>query len=160
MNFPKSPEVISGNLTVDRILLRKARFILHQEDDGGAAELRARISSEALQSEGEQCSVRLTIRVDRMVDEKRIFECEVCYEGNFTVTGMGREQRHRLLLTRCLDILYPHAHATLVQCANQAGFRDVYLTPIHFDSLYQSHQQEQGQDAEFWEAPQGKMVRH
>lgn len=154
-------EDITGNMTVDRILLRKVQFILHQdvEEDSGA-ELRARISSEVLESESEKCAARLTIHVDRLCEEQHIFECEVCYEGNFTLTDMEQQGRHRLLMTRCLDILYPYAHATLVQCSNQAGFRDVYLTPIHFDSLY--HHQKHGQEVEpdVWAALQGKVVRH
>lgn len=153
---------LTGNMTVERVLLRKVDFILHQDTEEDAnAELRARISSEVTGSEHDQCVARLTINVSRLCDNQEIFDCEVCFEGHFTLTDMDQSTRHRVLMTRCLDILYPYAHATLVQCTNQAGFRDVYLTPIHFDSLYHHQKNEQEMDPDLWDAlQQGKVVRH
>ena len=147
------------SLSIERVTLRQARFEAMPEAPeapGAATETKAQISSETLEDEGEECSVMLAVQVDRTVGEHKVFHCEVRYAGAFAIRGADRAARHRLLLTRCLDILYPHAGAAVAHLAGQAGFRDVHLTPINFADLYRSKQREQEQ----WEHMQDKVVRH
>lgn len=147
------------SLSIERVTLRQARFetmAAPPEAPGAATETKAQISSETLEDAGEECSVMLAVQVDRTVGEHKVFHCEVRYAGAFAIHGGDRAARHRLLLTRCLDILYPHAGAAVAHLAGQAGFRDVHLAPINFADLYRSKQREQEQ----WEHMQDKVVRH
>lgn len=149
----------SISLSIEGVTLRQARFETlpaPEEAPGATTETKAQISSETLDDDGEECAVVLAVQVDRTVGEHKVFHCEVRYAGAFAIRGGDRAARHRLLLTRCLDILYPYAGAAVAHLAGQAGFRDVHLAPINFADLYRSKQREQEQ----WEHLQDKVVRH
>ncbi len=151
----------SGNATfaVERICLRHADFTARQEPDDateGQFETKARISNETVSLEKDRHSVSLIVSVTRLEEEKEVFSCEVCYNGVFLIQGVTEEKSHEMLMTRCLDMLYPYISSTVSQMASQAGFQGLQLVPISFGALYRSEQREKQQ----WEDIQDKVVRH
>ena len=151
----------SGNTTfaIENISLRHADFKTEQEPGNpaeGQFETKARISNETVSLENDRHSVSLTVSVTRLEDEAEVFSCEVCYTGIFLIQGLSEEKGHELLMTRCLDMLYPYISSTVAQLASQAGFQGLQLVPISFGALYRSEQREKQQ----WENIQDKVVRH
>ena len=151
----------NGNATfaVEHISLRHAEFKTEQEPDNpveGQFETKARISNETVSLENDRHSVSLIVSVTRLEDEAEVFSCEVCYTGVFLIQGLSEEKSHELLMTRCLDMLYPYISSTVAQLASQAGFQGLQLVPISFGALYRSEQREKQQ----WENIQDKVVRH
>lgn len=151
----------SGNTTfaVEHISLRHAEFKAERESGGpseGQFETKARISNETVSLENDRHSVSLIVNITRLEDETEVFSCEVCYTGVFLIQGLSKEKSHELLMTRCLDMLYPYIGSTVAQLASQAGFQGLQLVPISFGALYRSEQREKQQ----WESIQDKVVRH
>ena len=151
----------NGNATfaVEHISMRHAEFKTEQEPDNpveGQFETKARISNETVSLENDRHSVSLIVSVTRLEDEAEVFSCEVCYTGVFLIQGLSEEKSHELLMTRCLDMLYPYISSTVAQLASQAGFQGLQLVPISFGALYRSEQREKQQ----WENIQDKVVRH
>ncbi len=150
-----------GNSTfaIEHICLRHAEF-QSEHEPGEAAEgqfeTKARISNETVSLEDDRHSVSLIVNVTRLEDETEVFRCEVCYTGVFLIQGMPEDKGHELLMTRCLDTLYPYISSTIAQLASQAGFQGLQLVPISFGALYRSEQREKQQ----WEDIQDKVVRH
>lgn len=151
----------SGNTTfaVEHISLRHAEFKTEQEPDDpteGPFETKARISNETVSLENDRHAVSLIVNITRLEDEIEVFRCEVSYTGVFLIQGLSEEKSHELLMTRCLDMLYPYISSTVAQLASQAGFQGLQLVPISFGALYRSEQREKQQ----WENIQDKVVRH
>lgn len=151
----------SGNSTfaVERISLRHAEFNTRRESDGppeGQLETKARISNETVSLEDDRHSVSLIVNITRLEGEAEVFNCEVSYTGVFLIQGQSEEKSHELLMTRCLDMLYPYISSTIAQLASQAGFQGLQLVPISFGALYRSEKREKQQ----WESIQDKVVRH
>lgn len=151
----------SGNTTfaIERICLRHAEFKAEQEPDNlseGQFETKARISNETVSLENDRHSVSLIVNITRLEGDTEVFSCEVSYTGVFLIQGLPEEKSHELLMTRCLDMLYPYISSTIAQLASQAGFQGLQLVPISFGALYRSEQREKQQ----WEDIQDKVVRH
>lgn len=150
-----------GNSTfaVEHICLHHAEFKTVREAGEfveGQFETKARISNETVSLDDDRHSVSLIVNVTRLEDETEVFSCEVCYTGVFLIQGLSEEKGHELLMTRCLDMLYPYISSTIAQLASQAGFQGLQLVPISFGALYRSEQREKQQ----WEDIQDKVVRH
>ena len=151
----------NGNSTfaVEYIKLLRAEFSVQQESDGsseGKFETKAKISNETISLEDDRHSVSLIVNVKRLEGEVELFGCEVCYNGVFLIRGLSEDKSHELLMTRCLDMLYPYVSSTIAQLANQAGYQGLQLVPISFGALYRCEQREKKQ----WEHIQDKVVRH
>ena len=150
-----------GNSTfaVEQICLRHAEFKAECESTDpieGQFETKARISNETVLLDDDRHSVSLVVNVTRLEGDKEMFNCEVSYTGVFLIQGLSEEKSHELLMTRCLDMLYPYISSTIAQLASQAGFQGLQLVPISFGALYRSEQREKQQ----WENIQDKVVRH
>ena len=151
----------NGNTTfaVENICLRHAEFNTDQEPSDspeGQFETKARISNETVALGNDRHRVSLIVNVKRLEGETEVFDCEVSYTGVFLLRGLSGEQGHELLMTRCLDMLYPYISTTIAQLASQAGFQGLQLVPISFGALYRNEQREKKQ----WESIQDKVVRH
>lgn len=150
----------SGNssFAVEAICLRHARFDALQlpGEADGQRETKARISNETTALDDDQHQVILTVNLTQMEGETRVFECEVAYVGMFRMRGVSDEEEAELLMTRCLDMLYPYISTTVAQLAAQAGFQGLQLVPLSFGALYRNEQREKQQ----WENIQDKVVRH
>ncbi len=144
---------------IDQIRLNRATFTTLAERKNPPQtqlETKAHISNETVSLENDRHLVSLIVNVKRMEGKEEIFDCEVCYTGVFLIRGLSEEKGHELLMTRCLDTLYPYVSSTIAQLANMAGFQDLQMVPISFGALYRSEQREKQQ----WEHIQDKVVRH
>ena len=151
----------SGQTTfaVDRIRMSRAEFTTASDYESlpeARLETKAHISNETVSLDDDRHAVSLIVNVKRLEGEAEVFDCEVCYTGVFLIRGLSEEKGHELLMTRCLDTLYPYVSAAIAQLANLAGFQDLQLAPISFGALYRSEQREKQQ----WEDMQDKVIRH
>ena len=151
----------SGDVTlaVEQIQLREVEFNVIRKPGSynkKKIETKAQISNETLALDDHRHSVALTVEVRRIAEEKEVFDCKVCYFGIFQIQGASAEKCQELLLTRCLDTLYPYVTATITQLSNMAGFRQLQLALINFSALFRNKQREQDK----WETDQDKIVHH
>lgn len=109
--------------------------------------------SNAVQDLGEDLyEVTLTITTTVSAGEKTIYLVEVQQSGIFFMTGFSREERGRVAATACPNILFPFARELVSDLATRAGFPQLLLAPVNFESLYLQAQRqaaaEQAQQAE------------
>lgn len=109
--------------------------------------------SNAVQDLGEDLyEVTLTITTTVSAGEKTIYLVEVQQSGIFFMTGFSREERGRVAATACPNILFPFARELVSDLATRAGFPQLLLAPVNFESLYLQAQRqaaaEQAQQAD------------
>ncbi len=147
------------NFSIDSIRLNSAEFSTSPElgtKENGQVETKAHISNKTTPLGNDRHAVSLTVNIKRLHGEHELFECEVCYIGVFLIQGLSDERGHELLMTRCLDSLYPYVSATISQLAVMAGFHNLQMVPLNFGALYHTEQREK----KLWDSIQDKVVRH
>ena len=147
------------NFSIESVVLKSAEFKTMPGAgavEGGQVETKAHISNKTTTLDNDRHSVSLTVNIKRLQGEHQLFECEVCYTGVFLIRGLSDERGQELLMTRCLDALYPYVSASISQLASQAGFYNLHMVPINFAALYQNEQREK----KLWDSIQDKVVRH
>jgi len=157
MNFTEHG--VTKTFAIDYIRLKHAEFKAAQgaaEVSGGQFETKAHISNETTALGNDRHSVSLTVNIKRLHGDDELFDCEVCYTGVFVIQGLTEERGHELLMTRCLDALYPYVSSMIAQLASMAGFQGLHMVPINFGALYRNEQREK----ELWSSIQDKVVRH
>lgn len=86
--------------------------------------------------------VTLTITTTVSAGEKTIYLVEVQQSGIFLMTGFSQEERGRAAATVCPNILFPFARELVSDLATRAGFPQMLLAPMNFESLYLQAQQQ------------------
>ena len=87
------------------------------------------------------CEVTLSITATVSHEDKTIYLVEVQQAGIFLMTDLPDEMRARMRATVCPNILFPFARETISDLVTRAGFPQLLLAPVNFDSLYQQHLQ-------------------
>ena len=87
--------------------------------------------------------VTLSVTVTVADADKTIYLAEVQQAGIFSIPDLPPDIRKHLLSTACPDILFPYARATVSDLVARAGFPQLLLAPINFDTLYKQSQQQQ-----------------
>ena len=86
--------------------------------------------------------VVLTVTVTAKLPEKTVFLVEVGQGGIFRVMNVPNEQIEPLLAVACPNILFPYAREAVSDAVTRAGFQPVLLSPVNFETLYQSQRQQ------------------
>jgi preprotein translocase subunit SecB len=73
------------------------------------------------------------------LEDKTTFLVEVHYAGLFALVGFEEEERHYLLGSQCMNILFPYAREVVSDLTTRGGFPPLTLSPVNFDALYQKH---------------------
>jgi len=87
--------------------------------------------------------VILGITVTSKMGEKTAFLAEVQQAGVFHIVGIPKEDLGLALEIACPNILLPFAREAISDLVGKAGFPQLLLSPINFESLYQQKAQQQ-----------------
>ena len=83
--------------------------------------------------------VTLQIRADARIEERVAFVLELEYAGLFDLAQIPEEHRHAVCLIEAPRLLFPFARQIAAEATRSGGFPPMYLDPIDFLTLYQSH---------------------
>ena len=72
---------------------------------------------------------------------------ELVYGGLFTLENIPQERRRALCLIECPRILFPFARRIVADATRDGGFPPLFLEPIDFVKLYQTHAAEDARAA-------------
>ena len=78
----------------------------------------------------------------KLGEEKTVFLVEVAQAGIFRVRNVPEDNLAPLLSIACPNILFPYAREAVSDAVTRAGFQPVLLSPVNFETLYQSQRQQ------------------
>jgi preprotein translocase subunit SecB len=87
--------------------------------------------------------VGLQITVTSKQGESTSFLIEVTQAGIFKVQNVPEEGMEMVLAITCPNILFPYAREAISDLVTKAGFSQVLLNPINFETLYMQQKQQQ-----------------
>lgn len=102
-------------------------------------------SSNLLENDIHNVVLKVTVTVN--VDKKVAFIAEVQYGGVFQISNFEEAVQKQMLGSFCPNILYPYVRTIITNLVMEAGFPNLYLTPVNFDGLYAQELEKQGQTA-------------
>lgn len=117
LECPNSPEIFLGEVTQPQISID------------------ATIRAKSLEQE-DYYEVVLGITVTSKVGEKTAFLAEVQQAGVFNIVGIPKEDMALALEIACPNILLPFSREAISDLVGKAGFPQLLLSPINFESLY------------------------
>lgn len=87
--------------------------------------------------------VTLTVTVSAKIGEDRtLFLVEVAQAGIFQIRNIPEGDLEPVMMIGCPNILFPYAREAVSDAVTRAGFQPVLLSPVNFESLYQSQRQQ------------------
>ena len=87
--------------------------------------------------------VTLTVTVNAKIGEDRnLFLVEVAQAGIFQIRNIPEGDLEPVMMIGCPNILFPYAREAVSDAVTRAGFQPVLLSPVNFESLYQSQRQQ------------------
>ena len=81
--------------------------------------------------------VVLGMTVTSKADDKTAFLVEIQQAGVFHIVGIPKEDLPLALEIACPNVLLPFAREAIADLVGKAGFPQLLLSPINFESLYQ-----------------------
>lgn len=109
--------------------------------------IEASIRATGLEQEGFY-EVVLGITVTSKIAEQTAFLAEVQQAGIFQIIGLAQEDLPLALEIACPNVLLPFAREAVSDMVSKAGFPQLLLSPINFESLYQQKLQQQANQGE------------
>ena len=92
--------------------------------------------------------VTLTVTVNARIGEDRnLFLVEVAQAGIFQIRNLPEGELEPVMMIGCPNILFPYAREAVSDAVTRAGFQPVLLSPVNFESLYQSQRHQAIQQA-------------
>ena len=88
---------------------------------------------------GNDFEIMLKITANAKQADKAVFVLELVYGGLFTLENIPQERLRALCLIECPRILFPFARRIVADATRDGGFPPLFLEPIDFVKLYQSH---------------------
>jgi preprotein translocase subunit SecB len=88
--------------------------------------------------------VTLSVTVTVKIKDKTAFLVEVKQAGIFTLKNFPKDQIRPMLGSYCPNVLYPYAREAVTDAVIKAGFPQLYIAPVNFDTLLEQHDAEQG----------------
>ncbi|NNC99752.1 MAG: protein-export chaperone SecB [Gammaproteobacteria bacterium] len=92
--------------------------------------------------------VSLGVTVTSSMAEQTAFLVEVHQAGVFHIVGIPLEDMPLALEIACPNVLLPFAREAISDLVGKAGFPQLILSPINFESLYQQKVQQRQQQQE------------
>ena len=111
-------------------------------EDAGAPEVNidATIKAVALE-QTDYHEVVLGVTVTTKMGEQTGFLVEVQQAGVFHISGISEDDMPLALEIACPNVLLPFAREAISDLVGKAGFPQLLLSPINFESLYQQKRQ-------------------
>jgi len=107
----------------------------------------ATIKTSSLEQEN-YYEVILGITVTSTMGEQTAFLAEVQQAGVFHIVGVPKADMPLALEIACPNILLPFSREAISELVGKAGFPQLLLSPINFESLYQQKLQQKAKAAE------------
>ncbi len=101
--------------------------------------IEASIKTDSLEQE-QFYEVVLGLTVTSKIGDKTGFLVEVLQAGVFQISGLAKAELPLALEIACPNILLPFAREAISDLVGKAGFPQLLLSPINFESLYQQKQ--------------------
>ncbi|MBX2849191.1 MAG: protein-export chaperone SecB [Acidiferrobacterales bacterium] len=95
------------------------------------------IKTTALEQEN-YFEVALGVTVTSKIEEKTAFLVEVLQAGVFHIVGIPDKDMPLALEVACPNVLLPFARESISDLVGKAGFPQLLIAPINFESLYHS----------------------
>jgi len=111
-------------------------------------EVNLQLESKANQVSEGLYEVVLTLTVTTKNADKIAYLIEVQQAGIFSLTHFPEGELGPMLGSFCPNILFPYAREEVCALATKAGFPQLLLEPINFESLYAQRMQQAAQQAE------------
>jgi len=86
----------------------------------------------------------LTVTVTAKIGEKTMFLVEVAEAGIFIARNIPASELDAVLGIACPNILFPYVREVISDVVVRAGFPPVILSPVNFEAIYQTQQQQGG----------------
>ncbi len=96
---------------------------------------------------GDDFEITLKINANAKQADNTVFVLELVYGGLFTLENIPQERRRALCLIECPRILFPFARRIVADATRDGGFPPLFLEPIDFVKLYQTHAAEDARAA-------------
>lgn len=97
--------------------------------------------AQALQDDSYHIQLRVTVTGRQ--NERTVLLIEVHQAGIFTVRGLAESELGLVLGAYCPNILFPYAREAVSALVGKAGFPQILLSPVNFESLYHARRQQQ-----------------
>ncbi|MCH2189537.1 MAG: protein-export chaperone SecB [Gammaproteobacteria bacterium] len=101
--------------------------------------IEATIKTKALEQE-DFYEVVLGITITSKIGDKTAFLVEVMQAGVFQLAGLVKEELPLALEIACPNILLPFAREAISDLVGKAGFPQLLISPINFETLFQQKQ--------------------
>lgn len=109
------------------------------------AQLDVNLTSQMTPLKDDLFNVTLSVTVTSKLGEEVAFLVEVHQAGIFVVRGFDNaEEQAAILGAYCPNLIFPFARETVADLVQKAGFPQLLLQPINFDTLYLEQRQREG----------------
>jgi preprotein translocase subunit SecB len=79
--------------------------------------------------------VELTLNITTKNNKKVVYLTKVTQAGIFTVENIPEDQLSHILTSYCPTSLFPYIKEVINSIVNRAGFSNINLAPINFDTI-------------------------
>ena len=108
-----------------------------------APQINVQLRTEAQNIDEGVYEVVLTVTVSASIGEDRtLFLVEVAQGGIFQIRNVPETDLEPVMMIGCPNILFPYAREAVSDAVTRAGFQPVLLSPVNFETLYQSQRQQ------------------
>ncbi len=108
-----------------------------------APQVNVQLRTEAQNIDEGVYEVVLTVTVSALIGEDRtLFLVEVAQGGIFQIRNVPEADLEPVMMIGCPNILFPYAREAVSDAVTRAGFQPVLLSPVNFETLYQSQRQQ------------------
>ena len=108
-----------------------------------APQVNVQLRTEAQNIDEGVYEVVLTVTVSASIGEDRtLFLVEVAQGGIFQIRSVPEADLEPVMMIGCPNILFPYAREAVSDAVTRAGFQPVLLSPVNFETLYQSQRQQ------------------
>lgn len=91
--------------------------------------------------------VVLTVTVSAMIGEKTQFLVEVAQAGLFQIRNVPDDELEPIIAVACPNILFSFSREAVADAVSRAGFPQVLLAPVNFESIYRQRLEQQASAA-------------
>ena len=108
-----------------------------------APQINVQLRTEAQNIDEGVYEVVLTVTVSASIGEDRtLFLVEVAQGGIFQIRNVPETDLEPVMMIGCPNILFPYAREAVSDAVTRAGFQPVLLSPVNFETRYQSQRQQ------------------
>lgn len=130
----------TGQLAIQKVYLKDLSYEapgtpgVFREEWKPAVEIELGNKASSLGNDMYETVLAVTVTVKSA--DKVAFLCEVQQAGIFNISGFPEDVMPAILATACPNVLFPFAREVVADVVAKAGFPQLLLAPVNFESLY------------------------